>query len=414
MGTRSVSGTVRSSQSLRGLGMFFFSTLLLTSLTITPAPGQQAPGCRADSLPLWGAETLVARHSLTIGGPDLPDEYTFGRISDISVDGNSRIYVSDLLFARIQVYGVSGKYLSTMGRRGWGPGEFQALRSGVAFVDSGLVARDQRKGVFTLFASTGEVAASRRWDGLGLRIVLDRLLTDARGRFYETRRWYADTARTPYVLSYDRTHLDQPPDTIPLPPFHRPTIVVAGGVPGFSGLTYQPLTRDAYWTVLPDGRLVTVSDDSYSIEVRDRTELISCRIERSVPRMLISEQVRAREDSIARDRIDRHATTAGLSPQPFLRQLRIPKYYPYILGLWSDVLGRIWVQVPTGDSNAALEFDVHRPDGRFLGTIRVQDLFTGQSSIFVFGAEYIYVVALDTDGVETVRAYLLPYVARRR
>src|SRR5688572_9604974 len=65
---------------------------------------------------------------LTIGGGDnAAREYTFGRITGVTVGPDGRIYVADGLDQQIRAYGSDGKYLFSIGAKGAGPGEFDGL-----------------------------------------------------------------------------------------------------------------------------------------------------------------------------------------------------------------------------------------------------------------------------------------------
>ncbi len=74
----------------------------------------------------WGKTPKVALEPVrTIGDVDTADEnLAFYMPAGMAVDAAGNIYVLDSGNHRIQKFGPDGKYLTTMGRRGQGPGEF--------------------------------------------------------------------------------------------------------------------------------------------------------------------------------------------------------------------------------------------------------------------------------------------------
>jgi hypothetical protein len=76
----------------------------------------------------WGKRPKVSLRLIrTLGGIDVEDEnYAFYRPYDISLDSSGNMYIVDNANCRIQKFNSEGKYLTTMGRPGQGPGEFQS------------------------------------------------------------------------------------------------------------------------------------------------------------------------------------------------------------------------------------------------------------------------------------------------
>lgn len=69
---------------------------------------------------------LYIRQSRIIGGIEVEDEnFIFKSPMDMDMDDSGCLYVLDAGECRIQKFGPDGQYLSTIGRRGQGPGEFQ-------------------------------------------------------------------------------------------------------------------------------------------------------------------------------------------------------------------------------------------------------------------------------------------------
>lgn len=102
-----------------------FATVLGSLLligTIAPEgsePVRPPPDCRE------GARELALQEQYTIGHVIGPDEYTFGRIPDLTVSSDDDIWVIDAPAQSVKVYDPSGEFRFAVGRAGEGPGEFR-------------------------------------------------------------------------------------------------------------------------------------------------------------------------------------------------------------------------------------------------------------------------------------------------
>ena len=75
--------------------------------------------------PLYGEIKFELEEDLSIGRED-DENYLFYRVRGIALDSEENIYVLDKGNFRIQKFDKSGQCLQTIGRKGQGPGEFQA------------------------------------------------------------------------------------------------------------------------------------------------------------------------------------------------------------------------------------------------------------------------------------------------
>jgi hypothetical protein len=79
-----------------------------------------------DTASATDAGSLVLKPDLAIGVEDGDSTQMFGKILDAAVDCEGNIYVVDLGFKDVREYSESGKYLRSIGRKGPGPGEYDA------------------------------------------------------------------------------------------------------------------------------------------------------------------------------------------------------------------------------------------------------------------------------------------------
>ncbi len=106
---------------------------------------------------LWGRGLGITLDLVRkIGDIDTEDEHAaFNYPSDIAVDKNGNIYVLDTKNARIQEFSPEGRYLSTIGRKGRGPGEFM-LPDGLDIDrEGGLVVSDAAQERIQVFPPKG-------------------------------------------------------------------------------------------------------------------------------------------------------------------------------------------------------------------------------------------------------------------
>ena len=106
---------------------------------------------------LWGrGQGITLDLVRKIGDIDTEDEHVaFNYPSDIAVDKNGNIYVLDTKNARIQEFSPEGRYLSSIGRKGGGPGEFMMPDGLDIDREGGLIVSDGAQGRIQVFPPEG-------------------------------------------------------------------------------------------------------------------------------------------------------------------------------------------------------------------------------------------------------------------
>ncbi len=82
---------------------------LMTAFMIGPVSGQDS------------SRTQI-QYEHRFGGLDLPAEQMFAAPTDLAVGSKDRVYVLDSRDSNIKVFSMDGKFLTTFGREGAGPG----------------------------------------------------------------------------------------------------------------------------------------------------------------------------------------------------------------------------------------------------------------------------------------------------
>jgi hypothetical protein len=91
-----------------------------------------------------------------IGELEGPEEFLFVFIVDVTVNSKGDIYVADRRLNEIRKFNKEGKYLSTVGRQGQGPGEFQSIKTLSVNTHDDLVVFDNMLGRVSIFSDNGE------------------------------------------------------------------------------------------------------------------------------------------------------------------------------------------------------------------------------------------------------------------
>ncbi len=124
----------------------------------------------------WGVNPAVKLELIrTIGGLDAEENLSFNNPSDIVQDSVGNLYILDTNNNRIQKLNSEGKYIKTIGRKGQGPGEFQAANSMDIDDENNLLVYDLRSMRIEVLSSEGKP----------LRTIKFRALSGSRIRFLE-------------------------------------------------------------------------------------------------------------------------------------------------------------------------------------------------------------------------------------
>ena len=77
--------------------------------------------------PMYGEDIFMLEEELSIGVAEGAEEYMFLDAREVAVDNRERIFVSDRRGFHIKVFDKFGNYITTIGRKGQGPGEFSQI-----------------------------------------------------------------------------------------------------------------------------------------------------------------------------------------------------------------------------------------------------------------------------------------------
>jgi len=93
----------------------------------------------------------------TIGRLEGPPEYAFGELGEIAVDKRGRLFAYDEKDHQLRAYDAAGSFVTRIGRRGSGPGEYQGIVGLTIVADSFVAIYDPSLARITLFEPSGKL-----------------------------------------------------------------------------------------------------------------------------------------------------------------------------------------------------------------------------------------------------------------
>jgi hypothetical protein len=157
--TRTTEGTDETKGAVR-----IVLLLLVASLAAPPANADEPKVVENSSRGLWDEnprKTFHVLEELVVGGDDEETDVVFGRIADIAVDSQGRIFALDQGDVCVKVYNPDSMTTWRIGRKGEGPGEFnQPTAIAVDAKDRIYVA--SMGGRVAIFEPSGELAGEFR------------------------------------------------------------------------------------------------------------------------------------------------------------------------------------------------------------------------------------------------------------
>ena len=337
--------------------------------------------------PEWTLE-LVTRIGSLEGGPA-----EFGRIRSVVADREGRIYVADNLANEVRVFTADGSYVSTIGRRGEGPGEFGDLYS-LAWLDHELAVMDPRNARIGRFSINGEWIDGIRYFPISGPSTFIRLHPLAEHGFY------APVLAPGYDrLPFVRFTTSGPADTIAAPatPEAAKTYGLRcdrpdGGIQ-FISIPEAPTTVFAF---PPEGRRVAVAwTEDYSIATLDPTGDTIQVIQREHEPIPYPDELwrEAMEPYV-----DMQSQFPGTRCEPASPER--PQSRAAIRGILFDESGRMWVEVATSDGFAWEVFD---RDGTVVGRANAPVRLPTVPPYV--RANHLYQVEVDSLDVQYVGVY---------
>jgi len=317
---------------------------------------------------------------LTIGVNEGDENYMLLDPKDIDSDSLGNIYIVESANGTIRKFDRDGKFVSSIGRKGQGPGEFLELHSIEINNKDEIYAFDSNQRKIDVFNPAGELLKTIRMTRVR---VLDFAL-DENGDIYIGQEKYRETEeqrRREYVVSrfYPEKNLDV--DIYSKRPQRRETIIIK------KKRGELRISRPLYvrWSIGPNNMIYVEGIGNYEIEAYSAAKKIMFKFDR----VLMTGQKEALTKQEYIDGFSRRTIVPGESG----RSINI---YPLFRSISIDNQGRVWVALMTSQSYVSSQkasiFDVFSSEGMYLFTTII-DL--NIRSKLLFKNDHVYALVHD-------------------
>lgn len=368
--------------------------------------------------------TVADSPSVSIGGSAGDPVTDMSQIIGVLQLGDGRVAVANGSTPDVRFFDRSGVHLVTAGRRGSGPGEYQALAGLFPFGGDSMIAADLMTRRMTVVSPDGATGRSYTLgDKGGVEIVGGGTGTGSvslaipvgafpDGTVLGMVQAFRVGEAPPGAYRDTAAYVRFSPEGVPGDTAMRiPGIEMEQMTLRFAGqevMAPSPVPLGRMTAVAVGGNRIAVAlNDGYEIEIHDATGGLATVIRVAQPALSITE-----DDRVAhrQEQLDQFANTPGIRgmPEPFLDQMRkrieeaaYPATYPYITELRYDPNGNLWAGEVQRAGLTVRRYAVFDPAGTLLGRVAMPDKFQP----FWFGRDAVAGVWKDEDDVEIVRVY---------
>lgn len=336
--------------------------LLITAIFLVSACTKKAAGPEVEVIdgveymhnpsgPLQPDLTVNFREELSIGGEKEAQEAVLYRPSGILVDENDFIYISDYQDAMIKVFDPQGNFVRAIGRKGQGPGEFQALTAMNFLPDGCLLVFDVQSRRTSLIDRMGSLVHSHSWRNSHFAI----LLTDESG-YLADENIYGEEPKL-FIKKYDfvGNELETWGEFVPI----RMMVQRRGEMMLAISTPYRPMSIFAGDPVRK--RLYHCHNNTYAIELYEAPGKLVRKIDRPYQPVPFTQK----------DAQDYYADFDRRGNKEFsemAREVELPKVKTITESMFVDDLGNLWVATNELDEKAERPrraYDIFNPEGHY-------------------------------------------------
>jgi len=340
---------------------------------------------------------------LDIGALEGEAPYQFFRVSNAVTLGDGSIVVANSGTHEIRFFDAAGSFLYSSGRKGGGPGEFEALWTLAVLPGDSIIAFDRRLRRMSIFTPDGTFARSFMFTALAGAAALpmpigltsdQRLVVSERAfRTGETRTGLSRDSSYYLLVDLDGALLDTLGHFLGDEWYiksERETIYTAT----------PPFSRSSESVVYGNG-FYFGSGDSYEIAYYASDGALLRLIRRMTPNLQVT------TEDIARYQQDVLDGTRDPSRRQFWQsmfaEMPVPETMPAYSDLIIDLEGNLWVGEYQRPGDEQPRWTVFDPDGVMLGVVETPQRFR----VFEIGSDYVLGRGADDLDVEHIKIYNL-------
>jgi hypothetical protein len=420
------------------------------AMTAAPVLAQQAVNLPTRDKALAEKPAVV----FTYGKEEGASHELLAGVRAVAFDKADNLFVLDQQNTRVLVLDARGKYLRQFGKKGGGPGEFQAPLGLAILSDGNIAVSDLGNRAFVIFKPSGEYVRNIPYNdeiGMPTSVYADPrgglvLRTMPRLRPGESPGEGENVsliARQPFnaitanTADNGKVTTSLKPVTLFKVPVAPPKVQDAGAASD-GGRRTMAIRMDpifgarASFGVLPDGSIALHHETNYAIKVIDGAG----RHVRTIARPFTAKKVTKKDQEEWQERRKRDEASGALSGaqvtiamtnvngatstaigagaagrgavggapmQMKLEDMPFAEYMSVVTNVRTDPQGRIWIQRRAPDGSDRGPIDIVTAAGQYIGTIAAQQLpdAVSQSGLAAY-------ITRDDMGVEQVKVTRLP------
>ncbi len=279
--------------------------------------------------------TPVLKEDLVIGAESGDERFIFSEIRAIRADDEGNIYALDWKAHQIKVFDRTGRLLRTFGKKGQGPGEWQAPHVMVIAPSGQIVVRDMANWRFSFYSPEGKLLKEIPSQGFGFQ----KARIDKKGFFYGNSLEFGEKDTAERLMRYG-------PDL-------KPAATIAEFKENPQPDTDDLFAENTCFDVVKGDNLAWARTGKYEIKVVDQAG-------QTVKRIIKDFEPRRITEKDKKDRIQNYYGGHDHSG----RKIVFPEYFPPIRAFIADDEGRLYVRTFEKDESGKDLYDIFDPDGR--------------------------------------------------
>lgn len=357
----------------------------------------QLPENQTSLADLYKKGTLRLIPEIIVDDSTLTEDTILEIPMEIKCDSEGKVYVLDQKANNIKIFNSSGKFVRTIGRRGRGPGEFNAPHH-FTFAKDRLVIWDQGNYRICTISPEGKFLKSIKFRMLGAWPYKLRSLPNGDIIIERLKLSFSDKPQDFSLEIFS-------PDLKLKKVFHSEKVWTYKYSQKARKSLPAPFYFYIYWDIAPDGKIVMGFSENNKIEYHEPFDGILSSFSHPYEPVKVNEQDKKEFlDGIT------YVIDGRRAPYPdvFKKNTEFPKFKPAFFNILVDSQGNILVSRYRNNRNEDYRsFDVFNSDGNFINTVQ----FTGISSfpknfhLVCFINNYVWIADTDDDGLYKLTKY---------